>query len=38
MSYFELETGTIITLNQEDVILIDGKRVNVLPGYKVFGD
>ena len=35
MNFFQLETGTIITLNQEDTILIEGKRINVIPAFKI---
>ncbi len=36
MNYFELTSGTIITMNQEDVIMQEGKRVNVIPAFKYF--
>jgi predicted AAA+ superfamily ATPase len=37
MNFFQLEAGTIITFNQEDVIIVKGKRINVVPAYIVFG-
>lgn len=36
MNYFNLNTGTIITMNQEDVILQNGKRITVIPAFKYF--
>lgn len=36
MNYFNLKTGTIITMNQEDVILQNGKRITVIPAFKYF--
>ena len=37
MNFFNLNTGYIITLNKKDVILIEGKRIEVIPAYKYFG-
>ena len=36
MEFFKLEKGTILTLNQTDVILKNGKRIDVLPVYNYF--
>jgi predicted AAA+ superfamily ATPase len=36
MNYFNLKSGTIITMNQEDVILQNGKRITVIPAFKYF--
>jgi hypothetical protein len=36
MNYFNLNIGTIITMNQEDVILQNGKRITVIPAFKYF--
>jgi uncharacterized protein len=33
MGFFNLEKGTIITMNQNDVILNKGKRIDVIPAY-----
>jgi predicted AAA+ superfamily ATPase len=36
MKYYNLEKGTIVTLNQEDVIDLNGKQISVLPAYEFF--
>ena len=36
MHFFKYETGTVITLDQEDVIYTDGKRIDVVPAYLFF--
>lgn len=36
MNFFGLETGTIITFNQEDVIVSNGKRIKVIPAFTYF--
>jgi predicted AAA+ superfamily ATPase len=38
MNYFNLNTGTIISMHQEDVVLFEGKRIEVVPAYKFFKD
>jgi predicted AAA+ superfamily ATPase len=38
MNYFNLNTGTIISLHQEDVVLFEGKRIEIVPAYKFFRD
>ena len=37
MNYFSLDKGLIITFNQEDVIIKDGKRIELIPAYEFFG-
>ncbi len=37
MNFFGFEQGKIITLNQEDKMIIDGKTIEVLPFFQVFG-
>ena len=37
MNYFSLDKGLIITFNQEDVIIKDGKRIELIPAYQFFG-
>lgn len=36
MDFFKLNIGTIVTLNQQDVILHQGKRIDVVPAYLFF--
>jgi len=36
MDFFQLEEGTILTLNQRDTIINKGKRIEVLPVYLYF--
>lgn len=36
MNYFDLKNGTIISMSQDDVILSEGKRIEVVPVYKYF--
>jgi hypothetical protein len=36
MHHFNLNRGTIISMHQEDVILHEGKRIEVIPAYKYF--
>lgn len=36
MNFFHLESGVIITLNQQDTILNQGRRIEVIPVYKYF--
>jgi predicted AAA+ superfamily ATPase len=38
MNHFNLNSGTIVSMNQEDVIQIEGKRINVVPAFKYFKD
>lgn len=33
MSYFKLESGVIVTLNQNDIILNNERRIDVIPAY-----
>ena len=33
MVFFQLEEGTILTLNQRDTIIDKGKRIEVIPVY-----
>jgi uncharacterized protein len=37
MDYFDLKKGTIITLDQQDVIMDKGRRIEVVPVWKFFG-
>lgn len=37
MNFFGFEQGKIITLNQEDKMIIDGKTIEVVPFFQVFG-
>jgi len=37
MDYFDLKKGTIVTLDQEDVIMDKGRRIEVVPVWKFFG-
>ena len=36
MEFFNLEEGTILTYNTEDLILSNGKKINVFPAWKQF--
>ncbi len=36
MEFFKLDKGTILTINQTDIILKNGKRIDVLPVYNYF--
>ncbi|MDD2635030.1 MAG: ATP-binding protein [Bacteroidales bacterium] len=36
MEFFKLENGIIVTLNQSDVILHNGKQIQVIPAYEYF--
>ena len=36
MDFFKIDKGTIVTLNQKDVILHQGKRIDVVPAYLFF--
>jgi predicted AAA+ superfamily ATPase len=36
MSYFELNNGTIVTCDQLDEFLIQGKQIKVIPAYQYF--
>ena len=38
MTFFSLDKGLIITFNQEDVFIKNGKRIELIPAYKYFGD
>ena len=38
MTFFSLDKGLIITFNQEDVLIKNGKRIELIPAYKYFGD
>ena len=37
MDYFDLETGTIVTRNQNDSFEIEGKKISVVSGNQWFG-
>lgn len=37
MNFFHFEQGTIITFDQEDKMIVDGKIIDVVPFWKVFG-
>lgn len=37
MNFFHFEQGTIITFDQEDKMIVDGKIIDVIPFWKVFG-
>lgn len=37
MNFFHFEQGTIITFDQEDKMIVDGKIIDVVPFCKVFG-
>lgn len=37
MDYFDLKKGTIVTLDQQDVIMDKGRRIEVVPVWKFFG-
>lgn len=37
MNFFGLTQGLIITLNQEDKIIIDGKTIEIVPFWQMFG-
>ena len=34
MEFFNLEEGTILTYNSEDIILVNGKKIDVIPAWK----
>ncbi|MDL2238859.1 hypothetical protein LJC73_01530 [Bacteroidales bacterium OttesenSCG-928-L14] len=34
MNYYQLDTGVIITQNQKDILVEDGKQIIVLPAYE----
>ena len=34
MNFFNIDTGTIITYNTEDIILTEGKRIDVIPAWR----
>jgi hypothetical protein len=36
MEFFNLENGEILTCYTEDVILVNGKKINVFPAWKYF--
>ena len=36
MNYFDLKSGFILTFNQHDVLLHNGKRIDVIPAYEFF--
>lgn len=36
MNFFHLDTGVIITFNQKDTILNQGRRIEVIPAYEFF--
>lgn len=38
MRFFGFEQGIIITLDQTDKMIVDGKTIEILPFWKVFGD
>ncbi|QIW16654.1 AAA family ATPase [Pasteurellaceae bacterium RH1A] len=38
MAYFKLDKGLIISLDQEDKMIVDGKTIEVMPFCRVFGD
>lgn len=37
MEFFDLDKGTIITFDQEDMIMEKGRRVEVMPVWEFFG-
>lgn len=37
MNFFHFEKGLIVTFNQEDKMIVDGKTIEVVPFWKVFG-
>ncbi|OOH88617.1 AAA family ATPase [Pasteurellaceae bacterium 15-036681] len=37
MNFFDFEQGLIITLDQEDKMIVDGKVIEVVPFWKMFG-
>jgi hypothetical protein len=36
MEFFNMEEGEILTCNTEDIILVNGKKINVIPAWKYF--
>jgi predicted AAA+ superfamily ATPase len=36
LTFFDLEEGIIITMNQEDEIVQDEKKIHVIPAWKWF--
>lgn len=38
MNFFKFDKGTIITFDQQDKMIIEGKVIEVLPFWKAFGD
>ncbi len=36
LQFFELDEGTIITLDQEDKLVVDGKKIKMIPAWKWF--
>jgi uncharacterized protein len=38
MNFFELKSGTIITLNQEDIVYTENKRIEIVSAYNYFGN
>lgn len=38
MRFFGFEQGMIITLDQTDKMIVDGKTIEILPFWKIFGD
>ena len=36
MTYFDIEIGFIITFNQNDMMIIEGKRIEIVPVYEYF--
>lgn len=37
MNFFQFEQGLIITFDQEDKLIVDGKVIEIMPFWKVFG-
>ncbi|MFZ7257117.1 ATP-binding protein, partial [Avibacterium avium] len=38
MNFFKLEKGVIVTFDQEDKMIVDGKVIEIVPFWKVFGE
>ncbi|OOF36517.1 ATP-binding protein [Rodentibacter heidelbergensis] len=37
MNFFHFEQGTIVTFDQEDKMIVEGKNINIVPFWKLFG-
>lgn len=38
MNFFQFEQGVIVTFDQEDKMIVDGKTIEIVPFWKVFGE